>query len=61
MGMGFSSQAKWLAAPFYGSRATAAADVNGDRKADGVAFIYDGAYVILSGGTNFSAQSRWMP
>ncbi len=35
------------------------ADVNGDGKADIVGFAYDGAYVSLSSGTSFGAQSKW--
>ena len=53
------SSATWSSTPFYGSRATLAADVNGDGKADLVAVNGNSTWVMLSSGSSFSAPQPW--
>jgi hypothetical protein len=49
----------WSTVPFYGTRATLAADVNGDGLADLIAVNDDSVWVMLSTGKNFSAPMQW--
>ena len=55
----FSSPTDWYSGGFSGSIATVAADVNGDGKADGVAFNGTSTWVMLSTGSAFSAPTNW--
>lgn len=52
------AQALW-SSQFYGTKKTALADVNGDRKADLIAVKDDGIYVELSSGTSFGQPQKW--
>jgi hypothetical protein len=62
-GSGFNSPALWSSTnPFYGTHdtfSTQLADVNGDGKADAVAFDGSSVYVMLSSGSGFGASTIW--
>ncbi len=58
-GTGFGPPQGWSNVPFYGTRGTFLADVNGDRKADLVAVNDDSVWVMLSTGTGFAPPVAW--
>lgn len=59
-GSGFGATRQW-AGPFYGSRGTQFADVNGDGKIDAIAVNSNGATVRLSTGSSFAANGPVAP
>ena len=53
-GKGFAPNEPWIPdTPYYGSRGTYFADVNGDGKADAIVVNDDGVTVRLSNGSKF--------
>jgi FG-GAP-like repeat len=53
---------QWSSSTFYGSHdtfSTELADVNGDGKADAVAFDGTSTWVMLSNGSGFGAPAQW--
>lgn len=55
----FATPQLWSAVPFYGTRATLAADVNGDGLADLIAINDSSTWVMLSTGAKFAAPVEW--
>ncbi|HEX3346307.1 MAG TPA: SUMF1/EgtB/PvdO family nonheme iron enzyme, partial [Polyangiaceae bacterium] len=51
--------AEWQSGTFLGSTATALGDVDGDGKADAVAFDGASTWVMLSTGTSFGPSTEW--
>ena len=61
-GSGFGAPTQWSSSTFYGTHdaySTALADVNGDGKADAVAFNGTSTSVMLSNGSGFAAPAQW--
>ena len=61
-GSGFGAPTQWSSSTFYGTHdaySTALADVNGDGKADAVAFNGTSTSVMLSNGSGFGAPTQW--
>jgi hypothetical protein len=65
-GSGFGAPTQWSSSAFYGTissstiaNPTQLADVNGDRKADAVAFDGSSVWVMLSTGSGFGPPTAW--
>ncbi|MBK9632795.1 MAG: VCBS repeat domain-containing M23 family metallopeptidase [Saprospiraceae bacterium] len=60
-GTGFNQNEKWSALPFFGTKATFFADVDGDRLADAIAVSELGKVMVrFSTGSEFSTEERGM-
>ena len=55
----FATPQLWSSVPFYGTRATLAADVNGDGLVDLIAVDDTSTWVMLSNGAGFSPPVQW--
>ena len=60
-GTQFLPNEQWTTEPFYGSRGTFFADINGDRRADAIAITDQRVMVRLSDGTRFTAAGGQPP
>jgi hypothetical protein len=55
----FATATEWISAYFGGSQGTLLADMNGDGKADAVAFNGTSTWVALSTGSGFATATEW--